>query len=94
MDWVGDGGGSHKITMKQEDYFCLLLVSYCNYPGTAQHTARVFAVMLCKHPYSMASTRSYVQCAVLDIDKKNYGTDLCVHYILVTFKCLMIQRLT
>lgn len=55
MDWVGDGGGSHKITMKQEDYFCLLLVSYCNYPGTAQHTARVFAVMLCKHPYSMAS---------------------------------------
>lgn len=55
MGWVGDGGGSHKITMKQEDYFCLLLVSYCNYPGIAQHTARVIAVMLCKHLYSMAS---------------------------------------
>lgn len=53
MGRVGDGGGSHKITMEREDYFCLLLVSYCSYPGVAQHTARVFAVMLCQHPHSM-----------------------------------------
>lgn len=31
MGWVGDGGGSHNITMELEDCFCLLLVSYCIY---------------------------------------------------------------